>query len=97
MPQKQALQESIKQEVLADLNRESRYQTNPAVISAIKEDVLAEIEGGQRTSTYSRKLTAGERELIKQNVLRELSGDDYNLRGAVDKTVVENIKNELLG
>ncbi len=96
MPQKQALQESIKKEVLADLKRESPYQASPAVISAIKDDVLAEIEREQRSATYSRRLTTGERELIKQNVLRELSGDDYNLRGAVDKTVVENIKNELL-
>ena len=108
MPQRHLLAENIKEQVLADLNRdfhqsdgEHTYQTDQNLAASIKADVLAELEKDSfPRSTAGMRLTRSEREAIKQDVLREMGqnmwDDSPYRRSALDQAVVENVKNELL-
>lgn len=112
MPQNQALKEIIKQEVLADLNRTGNHnRPQQELVASIKADVLAEIEAEQEaaenrgfantavpyTGSYTgSKLSPGERDLIKWEIMRDLNSGDLRPARAVDKAVVDNIKHELL-
>lgn len=108
MPQNQALKETIKQEVLADLGRSGTYnKPQQELVSSIKAGVLAQIEAEQEAkenrrydyaaATYnSPNLSPQEREMIKWEVMRDLNSGDLNSARAVDKAVADNIKHELL-
>jgi hypothetical protein len=140
LPQRQALADTIKEEVLAELGRNAYYRTGGTrsgsylqsrreMVDSVKTDVMAQIEAEQEAlerqremaeryndsvpagTRWDRRLTPGERQRIKEEVLWELrpdpdgyspayygqgSGVPYSRPSAVDRVIVENIKNELM-
>lgn len=140
MPQRQALADTIKDEVLAELGRNTCYRTGGTrsdpylqnrreMVDSVKAGVMAQIEAEQEAlerqremagrynysvptgTRWDRRLTPGEHQRIKEEVLWELrpdldgyspayygqgSGVPYSRPSKVDRVIVEHIKNELM-